>query len=377
MNVVYDGFGLSHAAGDLQRRGVHGVSRIRDGLDVIEGTLGGLNSDGARLHVGGDVGSVFDDLGQPAGGIEDRVVARLDPDRSPTLAEALEHARRELTAAQAIPERRVIRRLRVARLHEHRVRSSPDLFDPVAERRQKVSIGVQDRRVGRELDHRLRPIDGRQLPHRIGDMQFLRGDVGSELYHLDRHPIPVPDRIVGSLDPDLAPALGDALELARAELSAAEIRPKLAIRSSLAFGQVHEQAVMAPHHLVMRVAYRGQEVGVGVQDRAVEGKFDHGLRPLQGFELPVMVDVAHHLCGDIGGEFNHPGHAPGAIKDRIVGGLDPDFAATFCKPLELACLRLAAAQGRPERAIGLAGLLRGGDEARVVLSLHLGQGVAH
>jgi hypothetical protein len=39
------------------------------------------------------------------------------------------------------------------------------------------------------------------------------GDVGGELHHLGHLAVQVEDRIVGSLDPHLAPVLADALEL--------------------------------------------------------------------------------------------------------------------------------------------------------------------
>ncbi len=106
-------------------------------------------------NVGRDVGGILDDLRQAPVRVEDRVVARLDPDGAPALGEALEHAGRELAPAQSLPERRIVRGSRVVGVHEHRVRLTPHLLDPVADRRQEVLVRVQHRGIGGELDHRL------------------------------------------------------------------------------------------------------------------------------------------------------------------------------------------------------------------------------
>ena len=73
------------------------------------------------LHRGGDVGGVFDDLERLAVGIQDRIVAGLNPDLLAALAEALVLVGVELAASELVPEHPILGALRVGRVDEHAV----------------------------------------------------------------------------------------------------------------------------------------------------------------------------------------------------------------------------------------------------------------
>jgi len=62
--------------------------------------------------------------------------------------------------------------------------------------------------------------------------------------------------------------------------------------------------------------------------------------------LAVQLDLGH-----VGGELDHPHGLPVRIEDRIVGRLNPDFAATLGEAEILAGQEFAAVQGRPERLV--------------------------
>src|SRR3546814_9844694 len=83
-------------------------------------------------------------------------------------------------------------------------------------------------------------------------------------------------------------------------------------------------------------------------------------------------DLRLHLLGHVGGVFHHLVGPAAGIHDRVVAGLDPDFAATLADALVLGGVILAAAQLVPEALVF--GALHGGrlDEDAVMLALHLG-----
>ena len=125
----------------------------------------------------------------------------------------------------------------------------------------------------------MRLLDG-DLQHLAGF--HLRGDVGREFHYLERLAVHIHDRVVACLNPDFAPALGDALVLCRVEFTAAELVPECLVFSAGAIGRLDEHAVMLALDLFKRVADGAEEVRVGVQDFAFRRKFDHRLRLVDG-----------------------------------------------------------------------------------------------
>ncbi|KMS30287.1 hypothetical protein FE79_15030, partial [Staphylococcus aureus] len=65
--------------------------------------------------------------------------------------------------------------------------------------------------------------------------QLLLGDAGRVFDDLDRPARTVDDRIVGRLDPDVALAFGDALELGGVEFASVQRCPELPIGGMVAF----------------------------------------------------------------------------------------------------------------------------------------------
>jgi len=94
-----------------------------------------------------------------------------------------------------------------------------NLRQRIAQRAQEILIGRDDGAVEIELDHHLCTADRRDLAGVFHAADLLRSDIGRELDDLHRLAARFQDRIVGALDLDLAPALADALELARLVLA--------------------------------------------------------------------------------------------------------------------------------------------------------------
>ncbi len=149
---------------------------------------------------------------------------------------------------------------------------APDLVEPIADRREKVGVRVEDRPVRRERDYRLRPVKRRDLPIEVEGAQGPR------------------------LDPDLQAALRDAAERADLRFSPAQRVPERPVFGRVAFVGIDEHAMMAPDDFVARVAHDAEEVGVGGQDRSVGGEFNDGLRPLQRRHRIRAADIFQY-CG--------------------------------------------------------------------------------
>ena len=206
----------------------------------------------------GDVGGELDDLDRLARGIEDRVVGGLDPDLLAALAEALELAGDDTRPRAAAPRTAIFGAAGVGRVAEH-----------------AVMLARRSRRAGSRPSPRKFSLASTIVPSRlnsitacdaarsrrsglvIGGAVLLLGDVGGELDDLDRLARLVEDRIVGRLDPDLAPALGDAPVLAGLELARGRARPRTArIRRSRGIGRIDEHAVVLADDLARACSRR-------------------------------------------------------------------------------------------------------------------------
>ncbi|MNQ67141.1 hypothetical protein D3C85_816510 [compost metagenome] len=151
------------------------------------------------------------------------------------------------------------------------------LVAAIADRRQEVVVGVQDRAVHGELDHRLGLVDGGDLALEVGGGQLLVGDVDGVFHHLERGAARVEDRVVAGLNPDLATVPAHPPVLTGVVFAAPQLVPEGAIGAGLNLGGIDEHGVMAPDDLIQPIADRGQEVAVGVLDRAVHAELDHRL----------------------------------------------------------------------------------------------------
>ena len=74
---------------------------------------------------------------------------------------------------------------------------------------RKLSLAVTIVPSSSKLNDRLGLADGGDLPHLIGVLKLLPGDVGGVLHNFERPPVQVKNGIVGALDPDLTPSLAD------------------------------------------------------------------------------------------------------------------------------------------------------------------------
>ncbi len=205
----------------------------------------------------------------------------------------------------------------------------------------------------------------------------LRGDVGGVLDDLGRLAIEVQDRVVGCLDPDLAPALAQAPILAGVIFAAPELLPELAILDAAAMLRLDKQRMVLPAHFVQAVAGSGQEIVIGRQDAAIHAELDHRLRFGDRGQLPRRVGRLQLLRGDVGRELDHLVRPPLAVQHRVVRSLDPDLAQTFAEAAVLSGVIFATPQAYPEVAVFRAARLLGVDEQGVMLALDLLQPVTH
>ena len=238
----------------VQNRSVHRELddrlRLADGLDLSR-VVRALKL--LRRHVG----RVLHDLEGLAIEVANGVVRSLNPHFAPALGDALVLACVVVAAPKLRPKLAVGEALAFRGIHEQPVVATANLVDGVAEGREEVLVRVQDRPVHRELDHCLRLADGLDLSRVIGVLELLRRDVDSDLHHLDDLTFAVEDWVVGSLDPHLASALGDALVLRGLKLAEAELRPEGPIGLGFSRRGIHEQPVVLAADLVERVAHQG------------------------------------------------------------------------------------------------------------------------
>ena len=272
---------------------------VLDGLaDRVEIGADRLLRFGATLplvHLGRDVGRELHHLDRNPIAITDRIVCCLDPDLTPPLGDPPELARLELAPPELGPEATIGLPRALGRLHEQAVMPAANLVEPVVDRGEEVGVGRQHGAVERELDHRLRAVEGCKLALLIDRALNLCRDIGGELDDLNDATRAVEYRVIGRLDPDHAPILGDALELVGLGLALAQRVPERAIGRRMAFCRGNEVAVVLAFKLPECVADEAEEVGVGVEDRAVWGERDAGTRAVDGLEQRTerAIEQAH------------------------------------------------------------------------------------
>src|SRR4051812_29891770 len=93
--------------------------------------------------------------------------------------------------------------------------------------------------------------------------------------------------------------------------------------------------------LLQGVAYGGEEVGIRVEDPALEIEGDHRLGLADGLDLPLEVSLLLHLLRDVGCELHDLEGFATAVQQRVIARLDPDLPAAFARALVAASLVLA------------------------------------
>ncbi len=265
-----------------------------------------------ETHLFGNVGGVFDDVQRFAGGIENGVVARLQPDLAPALGEALVLSRVVHAASEFGPERPILGTLTLLRTDEQAVVSSLDLRERIPHGAGEVVVGFADGAVELELDDGQGTIDGGELALAIGAPEHGGRDVARVFDHLQQAATAAEYRVVGCLQPDLAAALGEALVFAGVELTSPELRPELPVFGAVAKPRLDEQAVVSAPDLGQRVADGLEEIVVGGTNRSVQVEFGDGLRAVDGRQLTLQVGdttAAHEAKTQAQGPERIEGHS--------------------------------------------------------------------
>src|SRR5262249_41940561 len=140
----------------------------------------------------------------------------------------------EFTAIEACPELAIGGALALGARHEHAVMLAGNLGERIAEDLQENVVGRDDRAVEIELDHGLRARNGRDLAGVIHAANLLCRDVACEFDHLDRLAARTRDRVIRGLNPNLAPAFADPLELPGLVFAEIEIGPERTVFGAVA-----------------------------------------------------------------------------------------------------------------------------------------------
>jgi hypothetical protein len=128
-----------------------------------------------------------------------------------------------------------------------------------------------------------------ELAFTIGGSQFALGDIRGEFDDLEWFAATIQQRVIGSLNPDRPPALGDALELLSPIFAAPERSPEFTVFVAVAALRLDKHAVMLAADFLERVSHGGEKVRVRGDDRPIEMELDHSLRPVQRVELGLCV----------------------------------------------------------------------------------------
>ena len=367
-------------AQDLRQRVPDGVEEVFVGGDyfsvqpefdhrlrLADGRKLTLEIGGGHLLVG-YVGGIFYHLERLAAQIEDRVVTGLQPDLAAAFADPLVVTGVVFPAAKFVPEQPIVRADPERGIYEHAVMLTANFFQRVTKRGEEVIVRGQDLAIQPEFDDRLCLADRRELTLEVGRGHLLFSDVGGIFHHLERLAAQIENRIVASLDPNLAATFADPLILPGIELAAAKLVPEQTIVRAGPEDRIDEQAVMLTADFLQRIAKRGEEVFIREQDFSVHPELDHCLRLADRRKLALEVCRSQLLFGDVGGIFDHLEWFAVHVDDRVVTGLQPDLAATLADPLILARIEFPAAELVPEQAIFRTGPMSGIDEHAVMLA---------
>src|SRR3954452_23927214 len=134
---------------------------------------------------------------------------------------------------------------------------------------------------------------------------------------------------------------------------------------------------MLADDLGKRIAERGKEIPVCVEDDPVKPEFDHRLRLAYRVALAEQGRIIHLLSRHVAGDLDDALRPALVVEDRVVGGLDPDLPAALANPLELPSLELTSGQAFPEIPVLEAIALLRVDEHCVVLAGDLAQRIPH
>ncbi|MDN3712094.1 hypothetical protein QWZ10_10360 [Paracoccus cavernae] len=227
---------------------------------------------------------------------------------------------------------------------------APDDFrQGVVESGEEVFVGADDLAGGFELDHRLRARHG--LLTRFGLFQqsaFAHGHIRRVFHHAQHIAAFVDNWVVAGNDPDIATALGKAVEFTGMKIAVFKVRPELAIFHAVGIGRFAENAVVAAFDFGGGIAEGFQEILVGRNDFAIGLHLDHGLRARNGIlerEMFLGAQVHFRLVQRENDDLLEL--AVGA-HDRHMGFVNPIIVAVFGDMYGLGLLRGSTAERRHE-----------------------------
>ena len=165
---------------------------------------------------------------------------------------------------------------------------SHDLRARVPQGSQEVRVRIQDRAVQIEADHGLGAVDGRDLTGIPGGAEHRFRDIGRIFDNSDRPAGLVEDRVVGRFDPNFTTILTKPRELGRDELAIPQPAPKLGIGRAGRIGACDEHCMLLSDHLLRLIPHEIEEAVIRLQNGAIGGELDDGIRALHGGKPPLQ-----------------------------------------------------------------------------------------
>ncbi len=175
-----------------------------------------------------------------------------------------------------------------------------NLVHPVTHGPEENIVGPLHMAIEGKLDDCLGPLDRLQLALEVGVSEFLLGDIGGILHHLEGTSVGIQNRIVAGLDPHFPPTFAEAFVLGGLIPAGPELAPELMVLGAVGGGLIDEHAMVFTPDLLQPVTHRVEEGVVGDQDRAVEVELDDRLGLVDGLDL--SPEVGQVLRAD----FDHP-----------------------------------------------------------------------
>jgi hypothetical protein len=103
--------------------------------------------------------------------------------------------------------------------------------------------------------------------------------------------------------------------------------------------------------LVQLVADHVEEVPVGAQHSTRGVELDDRLHPVDRGQLAMELGLLFLCRCDVGRELDHSDRSAGVVEDRVVSGVQPDWAARLCQAQVHVLLDLPRSQTLPHRSI--------------------------
>jgi hypothetical protein len=164
--------------------------------------------------------------------------------------------------------------------------------------------------------------------------------------------IQIHNRIISSLNPDCFSVIAETFITAAVKLATIQFLPEAFIFRTIGIFSFAKEVVMLAFNIVDGITHDIKEIIISAKHVSLHVEFNRRLGLGDGADLAFVLGVAHLVRRHVGGELDHLERRAVGVEDRVVGGVQPQFAAALGHPLVLAGLELAGAELVPEMRVG-------------------------